>query len=337
MKNKVIVARNVLGLLVLSVLGACSNSSSSGSSSSSGGGTSLDGDASLTIGVTDSPIDEASRVIIEFNGVTLKGVGDGSPSIVIEFNQPKVIDLLSLQGSNSQLLLDAAPVPSGDYQWIRLQVTADGIYTPPAAGDFDGHGVGSYLERDNGSGGTEKIPLKVPSGSQSGLKLVGNFTASDKGETAFTIDFDLRQMINGPFLPGASEYYELLPEMRMIDTEAGGHISGFIDPSLLEDNVGCLGSQPEDLEGVSVYVFYAMAIVDDIQSNSGPITTALVSYENDAYKYAFGFMEAGEYKLALSCDAELDNSNQNDDIVFLSEIDQVFVEAGLTTQVDITN
>ena len=337
MKNKIIVARSVLSLFILATLGACSNSTTSGSDNGDPG---LDGDASLSVAVTDSPIDQASKVVIEFNGVTLKGVGDGSPSIVIEFNQPKVIDLLSLQGPNSQLLLEAASVPSGDYQWIRLQVTADGTYTPPVDGDFDGHGVGSYLVRDNGSGGTEKIPLKVPSGSQSGLKLVSNFTASDEGETAFTIDFDLRKMINGPFSSGASEYYELRPVMRMIETDAGGHISGFIDPTMLAGNERCLGGEPEDpedLQGVAVYIFDAMAPVDDIQSNTGPITTAQVKYESNAYKYAFGFMEAGEYKLALSCDAELDNSSQNDDIVFFPEINQVYVEAGLTTYVDISN
>lgn len=313
------------GIFILAALTACSNSSSS-----SGG----DGLGSLTLGITDAPVDDALAVVVEFTGVNLKGQGNDDPVTVIEFEQAKVINLLGLQGPDSEILLDDLSLAAGDYQWIRLQVVADGSYTEPEAGDIDGHGVGSYVLQDNGAGGTEKIALRVPSGSQSGLKLVSGFTVADSGISNFTIDFDLRKAIHDPVGKG---YYELRPALRMVETNKVGHISGFIAPQLLQDNAGCLGAEPEDLEGVAVYVFEASTTVDDMQSTEGlgPLSTALVTYDGNAYQYALGFLDAGEYILALTCDADLDDSELDDDIIFfLPATEQVFVEEGLTTQVD---
>lgn len=321
MKITLIIRNMLLGVFILAGLMACSNSSSSGG----------DGLGSLTLGVTDAPVDEALAVVVEFTGVHLKGQNGDDPVTAIEFEQPKVIDLLDLQGPDYALLLEDFSLAAGDYQWIRLQVVSD--YTPPTPGDIDGHGVGSYLERESDGGGTEKIPLRVPSGSQNGLKLVGGFRVDDFGKTRFTIDFDLRKAI---YDPAGKDYFELRPALRMVETDAVGHISGFIDPLLLESDTGCLGAAPADLEGVAVYAFLAGQTVDDMQSTEGlgPLTTALVSYDGSAYQYAFGFLDAGEYILALSCDAELDDSDSDDDITFFPQVDQVFVEEGLTTQVD---
>lgn len=323
MRITIMIRNMLLGVFILVGLMACSNSSSSGG----------DGLGSLTLGVTDAPVDEALAVVVEFTGVHLKGQNGDDPVTVIEFEQPKVIDLLDLQGPNNELLVEDFSLAAGDYQWIRLQVVANGEYTEPEAGDIDGHGVGSYLERESAGGGTEKVPLRVPSGSQNGLKLVDGFRIDDFGKTRFTIDFDLRKAIHDPV---GQDYFELRPALRMVETETVGHISGFIDPLLLESDTGCLGAEPDDLEGVAVYAFLAGQAVEDMQSTEGlgPLTTALVSYDNNAYQYAFGFLDSGEYILALSCDAELDDSDSDDDITFLSQIDQVFVEEGLTTQVD---
>lgn len=322
MNAKIKIVSSLLVTLLLAVLTACSNSNSS-----SGG----DGMGSLTLGITDAPVDEALKVVVEFTGVHLKGQGNDDPVTVIEFEQPKVINLLDLQGSDSEILLQDISLAAGDYQWIRLQVVADGIYTEPEAGDIDDHGVGSYVLQDNGSG-PEKIALKVPSGNQSGLKLVSGFTVDDFGQTNFTIDFDLRKAIHDI----GEDYYVLRPALRMVETNAAGHIDGFIDPELLQNNNESCFDAEMKLEGAAVYVFEASTAVDDMQSTAGigPLSTALVTYDGNAYQYALGFLDAGEYILVLTCDAELDDSEDNDEIVFIAEIDQVFVAAGKTTYVD---
>lgn len=320
MNAKIKIVNRLLVTLLLAVLTACSNSNSG-----SGG----DGLGSLTLGITDAPVDEALAVVVEFTGVNLKGQGNDDPVTVIEFEQPRVINLLDLQGSNSEILLQDISLAAGDYQWIRLQVVANGAYTEPEAGDIDGHGVGSYVLQNDGPGGTKKTALKVPSGSQSGLKLVSGFTVDDFGKTNFTIDFDLRKAIHDVV---GQDHYELRPALRMVETNAAGHVSGFINPLLLQNNAGCFNAETELLEeGVAVYVFEASTAVDDMQSTADldPLSTALVTYDGNAYRYALGFLDAGEYTLALTCDAELD-----DEIAFVAVIDQVFVAAGLTTQVD---
>ena len=121
----------------------------------------------------------------------------------------------------------------------------------------------------------------------------------------------------------------------MIENKNAGHIAGFIDPDVHLVDASC-PNVPDELEGVAVYLFEAGSPVEDLQITEGvgPVSTALVTYENEAYQYAFGFLDAGEYVLVLTCDAELDDLEADDDIVFISTIEQVYVEAKITTWVD---
>jgi len=321
MRKKRVVLAKLLALSLLVFLNACSNSTSGSSGSGS-----VDGNGSLTLGVTDAPIDDTSKVVVEFIGVTLKG--ESSNLTEIEF-APKVIDLLDLQGTATELILQDVTVPVDNYQWMRLNVVADGTYEEPDIGDIDGHGKGSYLLQENGT----KIPLQLSSAT--GLKLVSGFTVNEQGQTQFTIDFDLRKAIHD----SGKSYLELRPALRLIENKNAGHIFGYINPDYFDDPT-CpdLITNPEDLEGVAIYLYEAGTEVDDFQSivSKSPISSSLVVYNGAAYEYAFGFLDAGEYILAMTCDAEVDNLDTDEDpFDFLWDIDQVFVEAGLTTQVDI--
>lgn len=82
----------VLPLALVGALSAC------------GGGGSSNGAGSLSVSVTDAPVDGASNVFVEFTGVELKP--HSGQQFSIDFTEPKQIDLLALQGGQRMALLD---------------------------------------------------------------------------------------------------------------------------------------------------------------------------------------------------------------------------------------
>ena len=94
----------MLAAAPLAMLVACGGSQSGTNSPTSG---------KLTVAVTDAPVDNAAKVVVEFTGVSVKPV-DGE---VVEFlfETPASIDLLSLQGSVSEDLITDAELTTGNY------------------------------------------------------------------------------------------------------------------------------------------------------------------------------------------------------------------------------
>ena len=98
-------------------------SGSGGSGSSSGvSETSNESTGSLTLKVTDAPVDSASHVVVEFTGVEIQSAtGD---RLNFDFPLPRQIDLLSLNSGGSEVILDKVSLPADRYDWIRLKVNA---------------------------------------------------------------------------------------------------------------------------------------------------------------------------------------------------------------------
>ncbi|OOZ38824.1 hypothetical protein BOW53_14045 [Solemya pervernicosa gill symbiont] len=96
------------------LLTGCNSGSSSGNSAAAG---------SMTLGITDAPVDGAESVIIEFTGVEIQP--ESGELISITYDAPRSIDLLALQGGLRDLLLDGESLPAGQYSWIRLMINAE--------------------------------------------------------------------------------------------------------------------------------------------------------------------------------------------------------------------
>ena len=173
-----------------------------------GGSASGSGNGSLTLKLTDAPVDSAQAVVVVFTGVELKPVNGTAFSV--DFATRKSIDLLALQGGKTSNLFDNQSVPAGQYEWLRLKV-----YTDQTANDA------SYITI-NGA----MYNLLIPSGSETGLKLVRSFMVAQGSQTGFVIDFDLRKSIVAP--PGQSPNYFLKPALRITDQLQLGTISGTV-------------------------------------------------------------------------------------------------------------
>jgi hypothetical protein len=283
-----------------------------------GGGSSGSGMGSLTLSVTDAPVAEADEVVVSFTGATVKP--ESGEAVEFEFEEIRTIDLLTLTGSAHEVLLDAESVPAGRYEWIRLHVISD-------------DNTYSYILIDG-----DPKPLRVPSGDQTGLKLVDGFTVPEDGHAAYTIDFDLTKAVTCP--PGLGGTCLLRPAMRLVAMEVSGTLAGTVHPDVIAAAQGlrdaCFGA---------VYVYDAdVNVPADVGGPEArePLTTTVVNIPAPGAPgtYEVGFLPAGFYLPVFTCDQDLDDpdafDNETEIVVRLLEGDVVEVVSGKTTVYDFT-
>jgi hypothetical protein len=292
------IANIFMSLLSASALVSCSSGSDSVSDDAgSGRGGSQNG--FLTLNITDAPIDHAEEVWVQFDAIKLKPVSDSEDDVItITFDPPKSIELLALQGQNSVPMLIDTTLPAGEYEWLRLSVSAenDGV-------------LDSYIKIDDNA----VHELSIPSGSESGLKIIGGLEVIANTPTSMTIDFDLRKSI---VMTGSGEY-KLKPVLKLVDDSKAGSITGTVEMSALTDD-NCSDADPAT--GNAVYLFEGLnAEPDDEDGNEpDPVASAIPSLNNASgeYEYSFGFLPLGKYTAVFTCQADLDDPATDDDIAF---------------------
>jgi hypothetical protein len=268
----------------------------------------------LSLGITDAPVDEASSVVVQFSGVAFKRAG-AAPEVVQNLTpSPRQLDLLQYQGGRAAVLLDGVTLPAGDYQWIRLIV------------DNERDVRDSYIVLTGG----EECELRVPSGAESGLKLMRGFTLPADGSVALTVDFDLRKSIHAP--PGqrsgdCAVGYLMRPTLRLVDDANVGAIAGHIDSELIAEE--CLPK---------VYVFSGSGVTpDDLEEADGadadPLVVASVAVENGstAHPYRAAFLPPGPYTVAFTCG---DDDAAADETLVFTGAQSVTVQANLIATAD---
>ena len=263
----------------------------------------------MRLAVGDAPLDGAEHVVVVFAGVELTG-NAGNP-VTITFPAPKSIDLLTQSGTASAVLFDQ-PIPAGSYGQVRLMVMADGS------------GNNSYVQLADGT----MHGLRVPSGSETGLKLVSGFTVPSSGVVDYTIDFDLRQAITCP--PGQAPACILKPVERLVNNTTVGNIQGQIKTTLPS---GCT-------PGVYLYSGTVMNPQDMNSAASGdprqPLASKVpVANSVPPYYYQFTFLSPGTYTVAFTCQAAEDSPDQADLSVTLIPVGTTTVTATQTQTVDI--
>lgn len=292
---------------------------------SCGGSSDGGGMSTMTLNVTDAPVDNAEAVVVQFSSVTLKA--NGRDDEYFEFDPPKSIDLLKLQGMESQSLLENVSIPAGKYTQIILGVNAE----------FDAV-LDTYITTLDG----KSYEMRVPSGSNNGLKLNKPFTVaagtenidlSDEG-SIYTIDFNLRKSIVNPqgevnkyAEPGDPAYF-LKPVLRFVQNIETGSIKGMVSAGLLTGSA-CSDNYPGSYN--SVYAFEGADITPDDYDGveAEAITTAIVKSNG----YELGYLSQGTYTIAFTCAADLEDENgsEDDPVVFLATAN-VDVIAGEVTE-----
>ncbi|MBC7531866.1 MAG: DUF4382 domain-containing protein [Oligoflexus sp.] len=169
------------------------------------GGPAASGKA-LSFAITDAPVEGAKSVFITVESVSLLKADGEWLSIPLETSTE--IDLLHYQDGLTSPLAAIADISAGTYSQTRL-VLSDS--SPARLIDLDG------VEHS----------LKIPSGSESGLKINSPIVFEAGVTKSLVIDFDLRKSIkltgNGNS-PNAK--YMMKPILRMIESKDAGNLQG---------------------------------------------------------------------------------------------------------------
>ncbi|MBD3612830.1 MAG: DUF4382 domain-containing protein [Hydrogenovibrio crunogenus] len=273
-------------LSVAALLSGCQSDSGSGS------------DGSLSVGLTDAPIDEAQHVYVSIKGLSLNHEGEGW--VDYNFDNVQRVDLLSLQSGNTLSLVENITVPSGNYK-VRLNLATD---------DGDAIPEHAIVLTD----GTE-YSITIPSGYQTGLKLTSDISVLANGSASYTIDFDVRKSI----VQTSSTSYKLKPVLHVVDNADVGSISGSIETSALTAGT-CSDADPDTYN--AVYVFKGSNVTPDDIGSSGAQAVATTPVEYDSgtgqYQYKSAFLQEGDYTVAFSCSANLEDTETDDELNFVT-------------------
>ena len=281
----------------------------------------------INVSVTDAPVDFAAEVYVQFSGIefssstqttTLHFCEDPSdPTQTLAStspcakSKPAAINLLAMNGGSSARLLNNYPLNAGHYDSVRLLIDV--------AGSND-----SYIVLNSRTLPLPKYELDLPSDAEAGLKLNNGFDIITNGHLDLIIDFDLRKSVRQEGVG----VYKLRPSLRMVNNGQAGFIYGSVfgdkDPALTD---------PSCTSAVYVYSGWG-ATTGDVGSSDGPLTSAVINVNrldnNDyAYGYRAAFLVAGNYTVAYTCQAAIDNPGTADNISFLRTVNvTVPVQAG---------
>ena len=156
-----------LGALVLAGLPGC------------GGGNSGGDSGLLQVGLTDLP-GNVSSLVVTIREIRVVPAGqedeetDAGLPLIATFADPQPIDIMQLQ--YQQQLLGENQVPAGTYSQVRLVLEPNPAGVPV-----------NYLIY---ASDPAIVPLKTPSGQQSGLKILGQFEVVAGVINAIVLDFD---------------------------------------------------------------------------------------------------------------------------------------------------
>lgn len=184
---------------LLPLLAGCSDDKSTGP-----------GFGTMNVRMTDDPGDfqHVNLVVTEVSArlASADTTGDDSTSAwTVLTTTPATYDLMALQNGMFATIA-TGNVPAGRYTQVRLKI-----------------GTGSTVVVDGTS-----HPLEVPSGEQSGLKLVGAFDVPVNGVLDIALDFDASRSI---VLTGSGDYM-LKPVIKVLSTRAAGAITGQLAPAV---------------------------------------------------------------------------------------------------------
>jgi hypothetical protein len=224
-------------LLLFIALVSCSGT---GSDTVGGGAVGL-----LSIGLTDAPPERNmyEGIYVTIEEVQVKHANKAGWDILSgpDLNLPQTFNLLDLK-DGAIADLGAVELTTGHYNQMRLI-----LGTEPVGKQ---HNFANYLILKDDV--ENPIPLKVPSGNQTGIKLVSGFDIEVEGSTDLVLDFDARKSI---VQAGNSGNWHLKPTIKVIESVVNS-VSGMIDDENGDPVEGALLSAqlytpPDEVEGVN--------------------------------------------------------------------------------------
>lgn len=277
-----------------SLLSACGGSGSS---------------SSMTMDLTDAPssIAGVQSVFITVTGVEVQP--SNGASLTFNLSTPLTVDLLTLQQGSIASLVNNAKVPAGSYDWIRLMLDTS------AGKDYV-----LYCSTGTTCASPTQIGLTIPSGAETGLKVVRGFTMPVNGAIHLVVDFNVASSIVP--IPNATSWH-MKPVLRVVQTDTVGSIVGKISATALQaaqfSKTACSATNLP-----TVYIYQAQSATtnvmpDDIFTGTEeasettpvqPVVTQVATYDAASGSASFNIQwlasDSGynEYTVAFTCDPD---------------------------------
>ena len=290
--------------------------------SDSGSVTSVPDDAStLTLSITDAPLDNVVKVYLQIRGLEIKS--EKGVVTTIDFDTPIDLDVLSLNAEKRADILVNELLTAGTYESIRLLVNAE-----------QGEPNSRVLLSDN-----SWQSLYIPSESKVGLKIEQSFKIDRRRNTHLTIDIDLKKSLTKE---NNEDDYRFTPSLRMVEEYKFAHIKGIIDNDLFDDGDNCVDRSGDLPQAVgAVYIYSELdegSEPQDIQrTSSDPLASTNIDFDEERgeFHYTLGYMPIdATYSLALVCNAVIDNPAEEDDLEYLGEVQIITVDSDDTLELD---
>jgi hypothetical protein len=196
----------------------------------------------------------------------------------IEFRDGEPRDMLSLVGTPVRVFTDEE-LPEGTYTGVRLL-----LETQEEDESFVIDGSGAQRELTVSEGSYAEINIQVDE--------------DDSVDESLMLILDLRQSLS---FDDEANRYALTPVLRAVSREDAAQIRGVV--------TACATNS-------AVYLFQNEVEPDDIDGQAAePYLTTFVT---SSASYQFDFLPAGEYTLAVACNADEEDITSDDDLDFRS-------------------
>lgn len=252
----------------------------------------------LSVSLTDASTDEYHAVYVTIDEVQVHMEGESEAKWTTVATPKKTFNLLELSnGVREELGL--ATLETGHYTQMRLiigKTPDDGINILSQS-----HAFANYvIDIDN-----EIHELKVPSGFNTGVKIVQGFDINENQTTELILDFDASQSV---VIAGSSGQYLLKPTIKIREMTEAVIISGTVINS--DGGIAVEGAH------VSAQVYNASEVdqKDEVMVETSTVTDAEGHYQL--------FIAAGSYNLVVTKQG------------FTESTDRIDVSAGDTATAD---
>lgn len=233
------------------------------------------GTGQLSLSLTDKPSDDYKAVYITIKNIAVHAADDPEDSWTVVAEVNRTINLLELaNGVREQMAL--VDLPSGHYTQMRLMIGDTGDSDTNILGQT--HPAANYVVGMD----DQTHEMKIPSGFQTGVKLVQGFDINENSTTELTFDFDASRSV---VVAGNSGKYILKPTIKVVDTALASVIKGLVTTVEGENTVGVGGA----LVNIQVYDGTIADPKDQIS-----IMTSTYTDDTD--------MHRGEYKFFFAVD-----------------------------------
>lgn len=249
-------------------------------------------ESKLNIDLATSGFDTAEAVTVRIEGVELRDAGGSL--VRIEMDEPREVNLVDLSGGELLRLVEDEEVSARNYQGLRLILDDDE----------------AEVRLDDGT----EVPLRL-SGDQPFAPISFRISEDSEDSTSLLATLDLRFSLTDQ--QANADRFLLQQSLTAVDRDSAGSLRGSIDSDYVSDGE-CAGAAAVD--GSYAVYLYAGQINTPTDffatSSNNPLASASVFVDGENYRYAFPELAPGQYTLAFTCEADLENPQERDALSF---------------------